>query len=132
MGELVQFLLNHEKCQCFTPSIVIAELSDKFNRENKQEKWKILLKFINNKTEIVNLDIKLADQAGKIKIDLRKMQQSRTQKLGLADAIIYQTAVHKEAKLISGDEHFKDFSGVIYLKSKKRREMEIQRLSPIK
>jgi len=48
MGEFVKEVL--ELAICFTPSIVIAELSFKFTNEQNVEDWLKLLKFIKVKT----------------------------------------------------------------------------------
>ena len=127
MGEFVEFLLNN--AECFTPSIVIAELSDKFHRENKLKDWGLLYKFIKNSTQIIPLSEMLAFQSGQQKIKLRKKQPSGEQKVGLADAIIYQTSLNHEAKLVSGDEHFKNIKNVIYLKNKAKIKQEMKTIN---
>ena len=115
MGRFVQLFLDMAE-QCYTPSIVIAELSTKFERGNKQKEWETLFKFIKNKSSIVSLDRNLANQSGKLKIKLREKEKT----IGLADAIIYQTAINLNASLITGDKHFEDFPEIIYLKDSNR------------
>lgn len=114
MGKFVEFIL--KRATCFTPSIVISELSDKFHRENNLDDWFLLLKFIKHKSKIINLTENIADESGKCKGLLRKSQKSGNKKIGLADAIIYQTALYQESKLITGDEHFESREEVVYLK----------------
>jgi len=115
IGEFVDFLLNH--AECITPSIVIAELSDKFHREERIGEWQVLYKYIKHKTTIITLDGDLADLSGGCKKWLRDSQKAREKKAGLADAIIYQTALLKGCKLVTGDEHFEAVADVVYLKS---------------
>jgi predicted nucleic acid-binding protein len=45
----------------------------------------------------------------------RARNGSVTYKLAMADAIIYATAVHREAKLVTSDKHFADLAGVVLL-----------------
>ncbi len=115
MGEFVKFLLKH--VTCITPTIVIAELSDKFHREKNEDDWQILYKFIKHTTTIIFLDTTLAEQSGTRKMLLRDKQQPTEKKVGLADAIIYQTALSEESQLVTGDEHFASIESVVYLKN---------------
>ncbi|MHA1673355.1 MAG: type II toxin-antitoxin system VapC family toxin [Promethearchaeota archaeon] len=123
MGKFVEEFLEKAE-QCYTPSIVIAELSTKFEKENRQKEWETTCKFIRNKTVIIPLDLELANQSGKRKIILRKKAKT----IGLADAIIYQTALSLEAILLTGDEHFENFHEVIYLKNAGMVEKELLKL----
>ncbi len=127
MGEFVEFLLNN--ADCFTPTIVIAELSDKFHREKKLKDWELLFKFLKNTTQIIPLSEMLAFQSGQQKTKLRKKHLPGDQKVGLADAIIYQTSLNHEAKLVSGDDHFKNIKNVIYLKNKSKIKQEMKRIN---
>lgn len=127
MGEFVEFLLNN--AECFTPSIVITELSDKFHRENKLKDWILLYKFIKNASQIIPLSEKLAFQSGHQKTKLRKKQLQGEKKVGLADAIIYQTSLNLGAKLVSGDEHFKNIKNVIYMKNMAKIQQEIKKIN---
>jgi predicted nucleic acid-binding protein len=111
MGEFVKEIL--ELASCYTPSIVISELSYKFTRENKREEWMKFLRFIKLRTEIILLDVVLSDESGEQKFILRQKEK----KMGLADAIIYQTANSLNAQLVSGNIHFEKISNVIYLKN---------------
>jgi predicted nucleic acid-binding protein len=45
----------------------------------------------------------------------RSAELSVSYKLAMADAIIYATATHLEAKLITSDSHFADLPGVLLL-----------------
>ncbi len=119
-GKFVDFLLKN--ASCITPSIVIAELSDKFHREKNLKEWQILCKFIKHKTEIISLDAILADHSGKCKNFLRRQQLPNERKVGLADAIIYQTSISQDSRLVTGDEHFESSKSVVYLKNRKAVE----------
>lgn len=92
----------------FTPSIVIAELSDKYRREGLKE-WEIRNKFIRLKTKILLLDENIADKAGELKQDLKKKYKDA----GLADAIVWVHALDISAQILTGDKHLKDLKNSI-------------------
>jgi predicted nucleic acid-binding protein len=107
-GEIVK---NHlEKSRCATPTIVIAELSDKYARDG----YKTIetdMNFILSRTAIIELTKDIALIAGKTKNICRRNNPA----FGLADAIIYETAKSCNASLLTGDLHFKGFDKVIFL-----------------
>jgi predicted nucleic acid-binding protein len=90
--------------------------------------WGLLYKFIKNATQIIPLSDKLAFQSGQQKIKLREKQKPGEKKVGLADAIIYQTSLNHEAKLVSGDEHFKNIKNVLYLKKMAKIKQEMKKI----
>ena len=92
-----------------TSVLAIAELSDKFARENKD--FNELFKFINSRSRIIPLTAKIAINSGKFKAEMRK----KFKQFGLADAIIYLTAKSNNCKLLTGDWHFKGLNGVEFM-----------------
>ncbi|MBU2099664.1 type II toxin-antitoxin system VapC family toxin [Candidatus Micrarchaeota archaeon] len=108
-GEKVKRLL--ENFRCFTPTVVIAELSDKYSRENYSF-WSQDLQFISENSVLLNLDMQTASEAGKIKQLVRKKYKN---KFGLVDAIILATAKKMNAKVVTGDKHFKPLENVEFL-----------------
>lgn len=96
------------KFEIFTPSIVIAELSDKYRRENMSE-WEIRFRFIKLKTKILFLDEATANRAGELKQILKKNYKDA----GLADAIVWAHALDMNARLITGDKHLKNLENSI-------------------
>jgi len=96
------------KFELFTPSIVIAELSDKYRRE-KIEEWSVRNKFIKFKTKILNLDENIANRAGELKQELKKQHKNA----GLADAIIIAHSLDIEARILTGDKHLKYLKNAI-------------------
>jgi predicted nucleic acid-binding protein len=100
-----------------TPTIVIAELSRKLlyevlakretmeGRENK-------LNFIKTSTLVIELNEEIAILAGEIDIERKKLIKG----WGMADSIILATARIKGAKIVTGDQHFKDLkNNVIFI-----------------
>ena len=95
-----------------TPSIVVAELSRKLLRaieegEETEKGRKHRLEFIRSSTQIVYLDFDIAESSGEI-----DMQRKREVKgWSLADSIILATARSANARVVTGDEYFRDLSG---------------------
>lgn len=87
-----------------TPSIVIAEFTDKYEREgmNSEER----LAFIKTKTTISSLDEDIAEAAGKISAQRR----TKVRGWGLVDSVVLATARAKGVKVVTGDEHFRDLA----------------------
>jgi predicted nucleic acid-binding protein len=100
-----------ESGNCATPTIVLAELSDKYHREGWKF-WEEDLEFILSKTEIIDLTKEIAIKAGETKKKMRRGHPN----FGLADAIIFETAKSENASVLTGDEHFKGVENVIYIK----------------
>ncbi|ODS42038.1 MAG: hypothetical protein MSIBF_01435 [Candidatus Altiarchaeales archaeon IMC4] len=102
-----------ESGESATPAIVLAELADKYEREH----WPHLeedLKFIKKAGLIIDLDEGIALSAGKSKNKLKK----RANGFGMVDAIILATALAANAKIVTGDEHFRGFKEAIMIKQK--------------
>jgi len=92
-----------------TSILAIAELSDEFARENSD--FDLLFQFINSRSKILPLTVKIALNSGKFKSEMRK----RFKQFGLADAIIYLTAKINNSKLLTGDVHFKGLKNVEFI-----------------
>ena len=92
-----------ENSQIATSIISIAELSDKFERD--EQKFEQAFKSIRNSAAILPLTIEIATHSGKLK----KMIRTENNKFSLADAIHLATALSQNAKLITTDS---DFAGI--------------------
>ena len=106
-GEKVKGFIESEKC--VTPTIVITELSAKYS--NDKTDFTDKLKFMKFNTKVISLTDDIAEHAGKIKTGQRKIKKD----FGLADSIIYATALLHNAKIISGDPHFEDIKEAIMI-----------------
>lgn len=93
-----------EAGNALTPTIVIAELADKYTRERMSFSEK--LNFILIRTQDTALDIAIAQQAGM----LNKERKRVAKRWGLADSIVLATARSRNAKIVTGDEHFRDLT----------------------
>ena len=109
LGEDTNLKLLIETKDIATPVLVIAELSDKFAREN--EDFNDFFQFINSRSKLVALTSKAAIQSGKFKKEMRKKHKQ----FGLADAIIYSIAKLNNSKLLTGDQHFKGLDNVEFI-----------------
>jgi predicted nucleic acid-binding protein len=101
----------------FTPSIVLAELARKYLREGEEpatiRNW---LKTISEATQVVEIDIRLAEESAKASLQLtNKAREGRRRKPGLGDAIILATARTWRSRLLTGDSHFKGLPETLWL-----------------
>ncbi|MGB7731010.1 MAG: type II toxin-antitoxin system VapC family toxin [Candidatus Acidiferrum sp.] len=87
------------------PSVVIYEVRKILSLENTKTLADIFYSLALRKM-IVSFDEVLA---------VKSAELSARHKLAMADAIIYATAVHLRAQLITFDNHFADLSGVTLL-----------------
>ena len=99
-GERVQGLM--ENGLAVTPAIVVAELSEKYRRLNREFGSKY--DFVRARTSIIPLEEELARAAGELNFERRK----RVKGWGMADSIVLATARRSGSKIATGDPHFKD------------------------
>jgi predicted nucleic acid-binding protein len=94
-----------DKTQCIVPTIVQLELSKWLVRELGEERADHVIAYT-QKCLVVPMDTTLALLAA----DLH-----RAHKLATADAIVYATAQHHQAQLLTCDAHFKGLPEVVFL-----------------
>lgn len=94
-----------DKAQCIVPTIVQLELSKWLVREVGEERADQVIAYT-QKCVVVPLDTSIALLAA----DLH-----RECKLATADAIVYATAKHQRAELLTCDAHFDGLPGVVFL-----------------
>jgi len=95
-----------EKANCVVPTIVQLELSKWLMRERDEETADTVIAYT-QKCVITPMDTAIALLAA----DLH-----REHKLATADAIVYATARHQGADLLTCDAHFQSLPDVLYLK----------------
>lgn len=91
-----------ESSKAVTPTIVIAELSQKYPREKLV--FDEDLRYIIAKTRVVSLDTKIAERAGALSHERKR----KVKGWGLVDSIVLATAREHKVKIVTGDEHFRD------------------------
>jgi len=106
-----------EGSNCVTPTIVVSEISRKLQKEielgDETSDGRLKrLDFINATSQVVELDFELAVIAGKTDLEMKKKQKG----WGLADSIVLCTARGIKGKVVTGDEHFRGLSEVIFIK----------------
>jgi len=109
-GEIVEELIKTGDVS--TSVISISELSDKYYRNGLLSKWNKRFQFILNKSKILSLTLEIAKNSGLRKWNLRKKNKT----IGLADAIIYETAIQYNLKIVTGDMHFEKLENILFLK----------------
>ena len=103
LGESLAKQFPH-KTDCIVPTIVQLELSKWLVREVGEDKANRVIAYT-QKCIVVPLDTSIALLAA----DLH-----REHKLATADAIVYATARHQRANLLTCDAHFDGLGGVVF------------------
>jgi len=106
-GKKVQGFLAKE--EVLTPVLVLVELSVKSAKEGWD--FEKHLEFIKSKSLIVGINEEIIKQAGGFYVAMRKKNPS----FGLIDALIFLVAKEHQAKIITGDPHFKNLENVEFL-----------------
>ncbi len=102
---------------CITPTIVVSEISRKLQKEielgDETSDGRLKrLEYINATSQIVELDFELAVTSGKTDSEMKKKQKGWS----LANSIVLSTARRIKGKVVTGDEHFRGLSEVIFIK----------------
>ncbi len=92
-----------------TSVITIAELSEKYDREEKN--FDEDFNFIISQTKIIQLNIELALLAGRTNSENKR----KIKNWGMSDSIILATAKMNKAKVVTGDEHFRNLDSVMII-----------------
>jgi predicted nucleic acid-binding protein len=100
-----------------TPTIVVSEISRKLRKEielgNETNEGRLRrLDFIRSTSRIIDLDFDIAVEAGQINEDLKVEAKGWS----LADSIALCTARNLKGKVVTGDEHFRNFDDVSFIK----------------
>ena len=93
-----------------TSIIAIAELADKFERENKD--FNEQLKFIQSRATILPLTINIVLEAAKLKKEFRP----KNTKFGIIDAIHFATAMVESSQFITTDNDFTGIDNVLVIR----------------
>lgn len=93
-----------------TSVVTLAELSDVFRREKRRDGDRRLA-FVASTSRILDLTLPVAMAAGATKWD----QRDRGAPMGMADALIYETARAQGLVVLTGDEGFRGLPDVEFL-----------------
>ncbi|MEK6951883.1 MAG: PIN domain-containing protein [Nanoarchaeota archaeon] len=108
-GERVKGYVESSENEIFTSIVTIAEITSITKRENRDAE-KIYLKIM-DLSNIYNLNKEFSKEVGLLHAEIKK----KIKDFGLIDAFILLTARKLNAKIITGDPHFKGFKEVILI-----------------
>jgi len=95
-----------------TPTICLSEVYSKTLKVDSPELAEKQKSFIKERSALVHLDELIAIESAKQNVKLRKEIAG----WGLADSIVYATALVKKASVVTGDEHFRKLEHVVFIK----------------
>ncbi len=114
-GNKVKRILS-EASELYTSSIVLAEIARKYLREGVDEEVKRRLKVIWDLSIVIDIDPTVAVEAGKCYLELKDLaRKMNISPPSLADAVILAVARLLDAKILTGDLHFKDLPETIWI-----------------
>ena len=108
-GKKVAEILEDNFNEIFTSTSTIAEVVSKTMRENKDAK--IALIHINNLSTILGVTQDISILAGQIHFETKKKDKD----FGMLDAFVAATAISINAKILTGDKHFKNFKQAVFI-----------------
>ncbi len=111
LGEKVKTLIESSE-EKLTPTICLAEVYSKTLKVESQELAEKQKAFIKEKSALVFLDESIAVESARQNVRMKKEIDG----WGLADSIVYATAIIKKAEVVTGDEHFKKLKNVFFIK----------------
>jgi len=114
-GKTVRERLKTE--EIVTPSIVLAEVARKYLRQQMKESEVLRrLIFISANSKIADINSNLGLSAASAYLELlEKAKRERLKKPSLVDGIVLATGRAFKARILTGDEHFKELSAVAYI-----------------
>jgi predicted nucleic acid-binding protein len=115
-GEKAKEILQKAE-ETFTPGVVLAEIARKYLREGMEEQIILeRLTTIEETSEIIPIDKKIALESAKCYLELTEKAKTRKLKApSLFDAIVLATARTLSAKIVTGDEHFKQINETLWI-----------------
>jgi predicted nucleic acid-binding protein len=109
-GEKVKSILEKETNDIYTCAITVAEVVNKTAREGREFEtaYDILL----SNSQIVNIDEEISKESGALHCEMRKTKRD----FGLADAYVLAVARTVNAKILTGDPHFRSVKEAVLIK----------------
>ena len=108
-GRKVRKLIESGKNLIYTNPSVIAEVTSRSKRKGADPL--AIFEAITTYSHIEELNAQIAFEAGILHADIRQKQPD----FPLADALIMVSANKVSAKIVTGDEHFKEQKNVVFL-----------------
>ena len=109
-GAKLNDILEDQTTTIYTCAITVAEIVSKTARDGRDSEaaYDMLL----SNSQIIKLDEQISKQAGLFHFKMRQTSKD----FGIADAFILAAANKLEAKIITGDPHFKGLKNAIMIK----------------
>ena len=111
-GEKARKIIDSSEHEKLTPTICLSEIYAKILRVEDQEKAELQRAFIKLRSALTPLTEEIAVESAKIDVEMKK----KIPGWGLADSIVLATTRKKKAKVVTGDEHFKNLEETVYIK----------------
>ena len=108
-GIRIREIIEASNNEIFTSVITIAEVVSITKRENKYNED--IYNIINNLSTVYLIDPELAKETGLFHAEIRK----KIKDFGMTDCVVLLTARKLNAKILTGDAHFKDFKEAILI-----------------
>jgi len=114
-GKVDEILQNSD--EIYTPGVVLAEVARKYAREGVEERIiHARLQQIEDASNVVGLDAELALEAAKCYLTMEAEAKKRKLTLpSLFDAVVLATGKSLDAKILTGDQHFKGLAETLWL-----------------
>jgi predicted nucleic acid-binding protein len=109
-GRKLSDVLEDSNSEVYTCAITMAEVISKVAKEKRDIEG--ARSVVSSNSQIVNIDEELSCQAGFLHCEMRKSLKD----FGLADAYVLATARALNAKVLTGDLHFKNMKEAIMIK----------------
>lgn len=110
-GEKVREMIESSEHEKLTPTICLSEIYAKVLKIEGLERAEIQRAFIKLRSALVPLSEDIAVESAKVDLEMKK----KVKGWGLADSIVLGTTRLKRAKVVTGDEHFKDLEQTVYI-----------------
>jgi len=109
LGEKVREIIINKNNEVFSINLTIAEVVSKAKRKNLNVET--AYRAINSNSKVAEVTPQIARDAGLFHANIRK----EIKNFGLVDALILMLARKLNAKILTGDPHFKQFKEAIFM-----------------
>ncbi len=110
-GENARSIIENSE-EKITPTICLSEVYAKTLKTKGLELAEGQKAYIKEKSALAQLDEPIAVEAAKTDVRMKKEIDG----WGLADSIVYATALVKKAEVVTGDQHFRNLKNVVFIK----------------
>ena len=108
-GKKVAEIVEDEFNEVFTSTATISEVISKTLHDGKDVE--IALNYINNLSVVISVTKEIGNLAGQIHFQTKKKEKE----FGMLDAFVAATAKSINAKILTGDKHFKNFEEAVFI-----------------